>query len=82
MRYDLPPNLSPDEERAVIAAMEAYFTSAAVRPSPWALAGRADALRLGPLQIRHQAPHPWTEAGLGVYAHRSTDARMGRGDSK
>ncbi|HJP65759.1 MAG TPA: hypothetical protein VKA30_05580 [Actinomycetota bacterium] len=82
MRYDLPPHLSPDEERAVIAAMEAYFAAARVQPSPWSLAGRADALRLGPLQIRHQAPHPWLEAGKGAFAHRSTDPRMGRGDSK
>ena len=82
MRYGLPPNLSPDEERAVIAAMEAYFAAAGVRPSPWALAGRAEGLGLGALQIRYQSPHPWTEIRLNPYTRRGTDSRMGRGDSR
>jgi hypothetical protein len=82
MRLDFPPNLPADEERAIIAALEEYFRAVDVRPSPWALAGRGDALRLGAVQIRHQSRGPWNEAGRGPFAHKGTDARMGRGDSK
>ncbi len=82
MRFELPPDLSPSEERAVIAALEAYFASGRVRPDPWALSGRADGLRLGMLQLRHQTPQPWRDALRGGFARRGTDTRMGRGDSK
>jgi hypothetical protein len=82
MRFDLPPELSDAEERVVIAALEAYFSAAGVRPSPWALSGRADGLRLGTLQLRHQSPDPWRGAIRGGFARRGTEARMGRGDSK
>ena len=82
MRFDLPPGLPADEERAVLAALEQYFSAASVRPSPWALSGRADGLRLGVLQLRHQARHPWTAAARGEFARRGTEARLGRGDSK
>jgi hypothetical protein len=82
MRFEVPPNLSPAEERAVIVALEAYFAAEAVRPSPWALSGRADGLRLGVLQLRHQLPHPWTQVSRDRFACRGTETRMGRGDSK
>lgn len=82
MRYDLPPELSEAEERMVIAALEAYFSAAGVRPSPWALSGRADGLRLQTLQLRHQSPHPWRDAVRDGFTRQGTQARMGRGDSK
>lgn len=82
MRYELPPGLSPEEEKAVLRALEQYLGTAGVRPSPWALAGRAEALGVGALQIRFQSSRPWTEIRLSPYTRRGTEPRMGRGDSK
>jgi hypothetical protein len=82
MRLDMPPDLPADEEKAIIAALEEYFRAVDVRPSAWALAGRADALRLGAIQIRHESRGPWNEAGRGRFAHKGTEDRMGRADSK
>ena len=81
-RFELPPDLPPEERRAVLAALERYLGTASVRPSPWALAGRAEGLGLGALQIRYQSPHPWTEIRLNPYTRRGADSRMGRGDSR
>jgi hypothetical protein len=81
-RYELPPDLPADEQRAVIAAMEQYFRTARTRPSPWALAGRAEGLGLGALQVRFQSAKPWGETRLNPYTRRGADPRMGRGDSK
>jgi hypothetical protein len=82
MRLEFTPDLPADEEKALIAALEEYFQAVDVRPSPWALAGRADALRLGAIQVRHQSRGPWNESGRGPFAHKGTEQRMGRGDSK
>ncbi len=82
MRLDFPPDLPADEETAIIAALEEYFRAVDVRPSPWALAGRADALRLGAIQMRHQSRGSWNDAGRGLFAHKGTEDRMGRSDSK
>jgi hypothetical protein len=81
-RYELPPDLPPEERQAVIAALERYFGTAGVRPSPWALAGRTEGLGLGALQIRFQSLKPWGEIRLNPYTRRGADPRMGRGDSK
>jgi len=66
----------------VIAALEEYFRRSSVRPSPWALAGRAEGLGLGALQIRHQSMGPWRQTRLSPYTRLGTETRMGRGDSK
>ena len=66
----------------MIAALERYFGTGSVRPSPWALAGRTAGLGLGALQIRFQSLKPWGEIRLNPYTRRGTDTRMGRGDSK
>jgi hypothetical protein len=81
-RFDLPPGLTPEEEHAIVAALEEYFGSSSVRPSPWALAGRAEGLGLGALQIRYQSRRPWGETRLNPYTRRGAAPRMGRGDSK
>jgi hypothetical protein len=80
-RYELPPDLSPEEERAAIAALERALEAGRKTPSPWALAGRADALRLGALHIRHQASG-WTFRGYAPFARRGTSPLIGRGDSR
>jgi hypothetical protein len=82
MRYQLPPGISPEEERAIVAALEQYFGTGRIRPSAWALAGRTEALALGALQIRYQSPHPWNQTRLNPYTRRGTEPRMGRGDAK
>jgi hypothetical protein len=82
MRYELPPDVDPQQEQAILAALEEYERFASVRPSPWALSGRAEGLSLGALQTRHQSLSPWTETRLNPYTRRGTETRMGRGDSK
>ena len=82
MRYELPPGISEEERQAILAALDEHFGAGMVRPSPWALAGRAEALRLGALQIRHQSDRPWNEIRLNPYTHRGTEPRTGRGDTK
>ena len=82
MRYELPPGLTAEDERAITAALDQYFGTSVVRPSPWALAGRAIALGLGALQIRYQSPHPWGEIALNPYTRLGTEPRVGRGDAK
>jgi hypothetical protein len=82
MRYLLPPGLTPEEEHAIVAALDQYFGESTSRPGPWALAGRVDALRLGALQVRHQVGRPWGGAVGHPFTRRGTEPRVGRGDSK
>jgi hypothetical protein len=81
-RFELPQGLPPDEARALLAALEEYVRSASTRPSPWALAGRAEGLGLGALQIRFQSLKPWAETRLNPYTRRGSDPRIGRGDAR
>jgi hypothetical protein len=80
-RYELPDDLSPEEERAAIAALERALGAGTEKLSPWALAGRAEALRLGTLQVRHQASG-WTFRGHVPFARRGTTPLVGRGDAR
>jgi hypothetical protein len=82
MRYVLPPGLTPEEERAILAALDDFFGKGSQRPDAWSLAGRTEALGLGALQIRHQADVPWGGTRLNPYTRRGTEPRVGRGDSK
>jgi hypothetical protein len=81
-RYELPPDLSPEEERAVIAALERILGAERVRPSAWALAGRVAALRLGALQARRDGERPWRLRGRAPFARAGTPPLVGRGDAK
>jgi hypothetical protein len=80
-RYELPDDLTPEEERAAIAALERALEAGAGKPSAWALAGRADALRLGALHVRHQASG-WTFKGNVPFTRRGTAPLVGRGDAR
>jgi hypothetical protein len=82
MRYELPPEIDPIEARAIHAALDEYFGATSVRPEPWTLAGRAEALGLGALQIRNQSPLPWGETRLYPYTRLGIENRVGRGDAK
>ncbi|MGH2545363.1 MAG: hypothetical protein ACRDHH_06040 [Actinomycetota bacterium] len=81
-RYELPPELSPQEERAVIAALERALGTPADRPSSWTLAGRAEAVRQGALQVRRDADRPWTFRGRVPFARPGTPPLRGRGDAR
>jgi hypothetical protein len=81
-RYELPPDLTPEEEQAVIAALERALGVPTDRPSPWALAGRAEALRHGAVQVRRDVDVPWTFRGRVPFARPGTPPLRGRGDAK
>jgi len=80
-RFELPPDLSPEEQRAAIGALERALGAGREGISPWTLAGRAETLRLGTLQVRHQA-EGWTFRGHVPFARRGTSPLIGRGDSR
>jgi hypothetical protein len=81
-RYELPPDLTPEEERLVIAALETAVRAALPRTSPWSLAGRAEALRLGRLQVRRDTETSWTFRGHIPFSRRGTQPLGGRGDTR
>ncbi|MGH2635471.1 MAG: hypothetical protein ACRDHU_04925, partial [Actinomycetota bacterium] len=58
-RFELPEDLAPEEERAIIRALERYFARESPHPAPWVLAGRVDATGLGALQARRYTNAPW-----------------------
>jgi hypothetical protein len=82
MRYELPPGLSPEEERAIRAALDQYLRAGSVRTSAWSLQGRAEGLGLGALQVRNQSLHPWGETRLNAYTRLGIESRVGRGDAR
>ncbi|MGH2723074.1 MAG: hypothetical protein ACRDI0_02210 [Actinomycetota bacterium] len=81
-RYEPPPDLSPEEERAVLGALDAALEASRSRPGAWALAGRVEALRLGALQARRHAERPWVARGDAPFARRGTTPLIGRGDAR
>ena len=80
-RYEIPEELSREEERALLAALERYFRNESPLPDPWVLAGRVDASRQGALQTRKLARQPWTASSRAPFARRGADPRRGRGDA-
>ena len=58
-RIEIPEGLTPQEERAILMALERYFVAESPKPSPWVLQGRIDATGLGGLQTRRYAREPW-----------------------
>jgi hypothetical protein len=81
-RIELPPELDPEERRAVVIALEQALARVRARPSPWALSGRAEATRTGALQTRREALSAWRLRGHLPYARRGTPPLHGRGDAK
>jgi hypothetical protein len=80
-RFELPDGLAPEEERAVIRALERYFAQESPHPHPWVLAGRIDAAGLGALQARHYTDAPWGVGTYAPYARRGVPPVHGRGDA-
>jgi hypothetical protein len=81
MRIEVPPDLPPEEERAVRAAIEASVSVESTRPNPWMMAGRATVLGLGALQIRYAATRPW-DARFHPFSPVAPEPVLGRGDAK
>jgi hypothetical protein len=80
--YDLPPDLLPEEERVVLAALEHMLALERPRPAPWAVAGRAENLRLGRLQIRRHVEQAWPPRTPAAFVAGGTRPQTGRGDSR
>ena len=79
-RYELPPGLSPQEEEAVLAALERYLAEEPP-PNPWVTAGRNEAAGAGVLQTRRQGPGGWRRAVREPFARRGAPTLHGRGDA-
>ena len=80
-RFELPGGLRPDEERAIIAALERYFKGDGEGPDIWAFAGRLDATGLGAVQTR-RVSGAWQRAGRSAFARRGVAPFAGRGDAR
>jgi len=81
-RYELPPGLTPEEERAVVAALEQALRPTRPELSGWALAGRAENLRSGALELRRDAHSAWTFRADVPFTRRVVPNLRGRGDAR
>ncbi len=80
-RFELPPGLTPEEERAVITALERYFVQENPRPKPWTLAGRLEATSWGALQARRYTDEAWSLAARRGFVRPGVGPLAGRGDA-
>ena len=81
-RYELPDDVSPEDERAIIAALEWYLDDRDPRPSPWVMAGRLENARTGAVQARRFLRDPWRVGSSDTpFARYGTEPISGRGDS-
>ena len=80
-RFELPEDLTAEQERAIIRALERYFARESPHPDPWVLAGRVDATGLGALQARRYTHTPWGVATYAPFARRGVPPLLGRGDA-
>jgi len=75
---ELPDGLTPEEERAILTALERYLLQESPKPAPWVLQGRIDATGMGALQARKLSRQPW--AVRAAFARRGVPSLQGRGD--
>ena len=81
--YRLPEDLSPEEERIVVAALERYFERTDPTPDAWKMAGRAANTRQGALQMRKLiSATSWHSLNRLPIAQQNTPNLHGRGDAK
>jgi hypothetical protein len=78
-RFELPDGLTPEEERAIIQALERYFVEESPKPNVWVLQGRIDATGVGALQVRKYAREPW-HGPNAPFARKGVPSQHGRGD--
>lgn len=82
MRFELPPDLTPEEERAVLAALERYLSERQGRPDQWVLAGRLQSTGYGALQARRLAERTWRWSRDLPFLRPGTPPFHGRGDAR
>ena len=79
-RFELPEDLDPDEERAVLAALERHFAREPQRLDAWTLAGRMGATGMGSLQVKRLTDRPWRIRGR--FARYGVEPLNGRSDAR
>ena len=83
--YEISGNPTPEEERAVIKALETMLRREELsrKQSAWKAAGRAEGVRSGILDFRNRAGAPgWIGAKWMPWAGKRHEGRHGRGDTK
>jgi hypothetical protein len=80
-RFELPDDLTPGQERAVVRALERYFIRESPHPDPWVLVGRVDATGLGALQARRYTESPWVVERYASFTRPGVPPLHGRGDA-
>jgi hypothetical protein len=80
-RFELPDGLAPEEERAILMALERYFVEESPKPNPWVLQGRIDATGVGALQVRKYAREPW-QGPNAPFARKGVPTLHGRADMR
>jgi hypothetical protein len=81
-RFEIPDGVSPDEERAIIAALERYLDDRDPRANPWVMAGRLENARTGAVQARRYLRDPWRVGSSDTpFARYGTESIGGRGDA-
>lgn len=78
-RFQAPDGLTPEQERAILMALERHFVQENPKPAPWVLQGRIDATGFGALQVRRFAREPWHGQQAG-FARTGVPPMHGRGD--
>jgi hypothetical protein len=78
-RFELPDDLEPGDERAILMALERFFSAENPKPAPWVLQGRIDATGVGALQVRRYAREPWHGQWV-EFARKGVPPLHGRGD--
>ena len=78
-RFELPDGLTPEEERAILRALERYFVQENPKPAAWVLQGRIEATGYGALQVRRFAREPWHGQWV-EFARKGVPPMHGRGD--
>jgi hypothetical protein len=77
--FELPEGLSPEDERAILTALERYFLQESPKPNQWVLQGRIEATGLGGLQVRRYAREPW-HGQQAAFTRKGVAPLLGRGD--
>ena len=81
-RFELPDDVSPEEERAIIAALDRYLEDRDARPNPWVMAGRLENARTGAVQARRYLRDRWRVGASDTpFARYGTEPIGGRGDA-
>ena len=81
-RFELPADLSREDERQILVALERYFRSESPKPKAWALAGRLEATGIGGLQARRLSEGTWRGPAGTPFARSGVFTLEGRGDAR